>query len=279
MDFFLIWVFPALILGGMGLLLLLATTRHINRCKSVAGWSKTKGTVDSASVEMHRSQRFNRALRRGYNRTYFEPKIAYSYVVMGSIFHSSAYQNFNGMHYDTSEEKAAEIVAAYPAGKNVTVTFDPDNPSDAYLQPETDTTRLFERRMLQSVMIVIALVWFGLGFGIKIMGQIKAENAQKQIEQSAGLLPVSPDQLEPGLNSLIAQYGLTCSDEGYSGKTLAYTEKRCTNGEVSNLTAFEVDARKEDVQKIDVISALSTPSDLDATVSFFDQMAAFCIKR
>ncbi len=278
MDFFLIWVFPALILGGMGSLLLLATTRHINRCREVAGWSKTRGTVDSASVEAHRSRRFNRTRRRGYNRTYYEPKIAYSYVVMGSTFHSSAYQNFNGIYHDNSEEKAAEIVAAHPAGANVIVTYDPNNPSDAYLLPETDTSRLVERRILQSVMIVVALVWIGLGFGIKIMGQVKAANAQKQIEQSAGVLPITPDQLDPGLKSLVAQYGLTCSEEGFSGNTLAYKENRCTNGDVSNLTAIEVDSRKEDGQKVDVISALSTPSDLDATLAFYGQVAALALK-
>jgi hypothetical protein len=274
MDFFLIWVFPALMLGGLGLILLLGTMKHINRCKAVAGWSKTKGTVDSASVEAHRSQRFNRTLRTGYNSTHYEPKIAYSYSVMGSIFHASAYQNFNGIFHDTSEDHTAEIVAAYPPGKSVTVTFDPDNPADAYLLPETDTSRLVERRMIQIVMIAIAVVWFSLGFGINILGKMKAEYAQKQIEQSAGVLPITPDQLEPGLNSLIAEYGLTCSVEGYSGKTLAYKENRCTHDDVSNLTAIEVDARKEDIQKIDVISALSTPSDLDATITFYEQVSA-----
>jgi len=277
MDFFLIWVFPALMLGGLGLLLLLGTTKHINRCKAVAGWSKTIGTVDSASVEAHRSQRFNRKLRTGYNRTDYEPKIAYSYSVMGSIFHSSAYQNFNGIFHDTSEDYAAGIVAANPAGKSVTVTYDPNNPSDAYLLPETDTTRLVKRRLLQIVMIAVAMVWFGLGFGINILGKMSSEYTQKQIEQSAGVLPITPDQLEPGLNSLITQYGLTCSVEGYSGKTLAYKENRCTNGDVSNLTAIEVYARKEDIQKIDVISALSTPSDLEATIAFYEQIAALVL--
>jgi hypothetical protein len=278
MDFFLIWVFPALLLGGMGLLLLLANTKHINRCKAVAGWSKTKGTVVSASVEAHRSQRFNRTLRTGYNRTYYEPKIAYSYSVMGSIYHSSGYQNFNGIFHDTSEEAAAGTVATFPAGKGVTVAFDPDNPADAYLLPQTDFSRLAERRMIQVVMVAIALVWLGLGSGINLLGRIKAENMQKQIEQSAGLLPISPDQLAPGLNSIITEYGLSCSEEGYSGKTLAYKENLCTNSDGSNLTTIEVDARKEDIQKIDVISVISTPSDLNTTISFFDQTAALIFK-
>lgn len=273
MDFFLIWVFPALLLGGIGFFLFLVTTKHINRCKAVAGWSKTKGTVDRATVEVHKSQRFNRTLRMGYRRTYYEPNIEYSYSVLGSIFHSNGYQNFTGVYHDTSEVKAAEIVAAYPAGKSVPVTFDPNNPADAYLLPDTDTTRLGESRMIQIVVIVIAVVWFGLGLGIKVLGQVKAQNAQKQIQQSAGLLPVTSDQIAPALNSMITQYGMTCVDEGVGGKTLAYNEKRCESGALSALTAVEVYTRNEETQKVDLISAIRTPAEIGSTTAFFESVA------
>lgn len=123
-------------------------------------------------------------------------------------------------------------------------------------------------------MIVIALVWVAVGLGIILFGLIGTESSQNKIQQSADMLPVPPGQIELALNALIAQYGLTCSDEGYSGKTIAYKERRCTNNDVSKLTGFEVNARKEDIQKIDVISALSTPSDLDATIPFFEHIAA-----
>ncbi|HCS41011.1 MAG TPA: hypothetical protein DIW44_15710 [Anaerolineaceae bacterium] len=278
MDFFLIWVFPALLLGGFGLLLFLATTKNINRCKAVSGWAKTTGIVEKSAVEKHKSQRFNRRIRRGYQQSHYEPKIEFSYLVGGSTFHSSSYKNFDGIYQDDSEEKAAEIVAQFPSGKKVTVTYNPDQPAESYLLPQIDFTRLSEHRKIQIVMIAFALVWVGLGSGIKMREQIMAENTQKQIQQSVGVLPINPDQLEPGLNLIIAEYALTCSEDGYSGKTIAYKEKRCTNGDVSNLTAIEVDSRKEDIQKIDVISALKTPSDIDVTVTFFNQIASLIFK-
>lgn len=278
MDFFLIWVFPAFLLGGLGLFLLLVTTRHINRCKAVAGWSKTNGTVDRATVETYKSQRFNRTLRSGYRSTHYEPKIEYSYSVMGSIFHSSGFQNFNGVYLDNTEEKAAEIVATYPPGKSVTVTYDPNNPSDAYLLPETDTVRLGRSRMIQLGMIALALVWISLGLGVKILEQIKAENIEKQVQQSAGLLPLSLDQIETDLKGMVTQYEMTCSDEGVGGKALSYSKKRCERGEASDLIAVEVYTRKEDRQKVDLISAIRTPSDLEAVRIFFESVAAFEFK-
>ncbi len=277
MDFFLIWVIPALILGGLGALLLVATTKHINRCKEVAGWSKTTGTVDSASVEAHRSQRFNRARRRGYNRTTYEPKIAYSYLVMGSTFHSSAYQNFNGTYFGTSQEKAAGVVAAYPAGKNVTVTYDPNNPSDAYLIPQTSTDKLVKSRTGQLIMIVIAVVWVGIGAVINLTSILGEKASDARIKKSDGLIPYSAQDINLKLDPLVEKYQLICNQEGATGYTLVYAIRACRADAGDDVTSFEVFARKDSPETVDMISAVFTPSDPRQTITFFNEVAMLAL--
>ncbi|MBA4384612.1 MAG: hypothetical protein C0410_07740 [Anaerolinea sp.] len=273
MDFFFIWVFPALILGGFGLFLFWATTKHINRCKTVAGWSKTNGTVDRATVEEHKSQRYNRTLRTGYRRTLYEPKIEYSYSVMGSIFHSGAYQNFNGVYHETSEEKAAEIVAAYPAGKSVTVTYDPNNPSDAYLLPETDTHRLVKNRSGQVVMLIIALVWFLTGSMINLSGIMSGKMAEKQIHASAALLPFTTEEINAKLDPLMAKYQLVCQDEKAAGQELKYYISACRMSSDDNFSALELYYRQEAPEKSDFLAAFHSSTNLEEAKIFLFEAA------
>jgi len=274
MDFFFIWVFPALLLGGLGFFLFMGTIKHINRCKKVAGWSKTNGTVDRATVEEHKSQRYNRTLRRGYRSTTYEPKIEYSYSVMGSIFHSSGYQNFNGVYFDTSEEKAAEIIAAYPAGKNVTVTYDPNNPVDAYLLPETDTHRLLKNRTGQVVMMIIALAWFATGSAINLARVLNDRIVDNQIHASPALLPFTTQDLNDRLDPMLAKYQLVCQDEKAAGQELKYFSLACRNATEVSFTAIELYFRQEAPEKSDFLAVFHSSTNLEEAKIFLIEAAA-----
>lgn len=274
MDFFLLWVLPALLLGGIGLIMLTGTMRNINRCKDVVNWTKTRAVVESSSVEKHQRPRYNAGIRQGYSSVYFSPKIEYSYTVMGTPFRSNGYQNFAGTYSATSKEEAAHIVADYPVGKEVSITYDPNNPADAYLLPETSTTKLEKSRKGQVAMLALALIWLGFGSILNLSLIFGEQAAEKRISESAGILPGTTAEMTAKLDPLIEKYQLTCQDDGTSGYTLAYHIWVCRASAGDEITSLEILNRKEDLEKLDMLSAIYTPIDQALTIAYFTEVSA-----
>lgn len=278
MDFFLIWFLPAFLLGGIGLLLFLSTTRHIQRCKEVSTWMKAQAVVASATVESHATWRRFAGSRVRARRVRIEPRIEYTYHVLGSPFRASGYQNFNGTYLGNSEEEAKRIIADYPVGREVTIAYDPNNPADAYLQPQTATHKLVKSRTGQLIMIAIAVVWMAVGGVLNLSSFLGEKASEARIEQSAGVLPFSAQQINQHLDPLVEKYQLACTQEGASGYTLAYTVRACRAAAGNLVTSFEVFSRKESPEKVDLISAIFTPSDEPKTVTFFNEASSLAFE-
>jgi hypothetical protein len=98
--------------------ILISTQRKM---KAVQGWSSTLGTVTNSFLERRRSS-------KGGSTSY--PVVHYSYQVGG--------QSYQGRKVAPGMEVggtgAGSVVGRYPAGAQVMVFYDPQNPSDAVLE-------------------------------------------------------------------------------------------------------------------------------------------------
>ncbi len=273
MDFFLIWLFPALILGGIGCFFLFSTLKHIKRCQAIVNWSTAQASVESSQVEQFRSRHYNSLTRTAYRTKHYTPKIEYSYNVLGKPFRSSEYSNFTGTYPTHSEAEAAMIVQAYPVGKSVPIRYDPNNPSDALLVPETSTQKLDKSRKGLLVLVAVALVWFLIGAVLNLSSWLGQKHSEAQIEKSTGLLPLSTEAITENLTTLADQYKLDCHEEGAAGYTLAYEDHVCWSAAGDPITSIEVYSRKDAPEKVDCVSAVFTPSNQEEASAFFKQIA------
>lgn len=110
--------FSAFLVDAILLGIIFATRRGVAKA---ANWSSTMGTVTFSTVERRRSSR---------NSTASYPVVHYTYQVMG--------QTLQGRKIMPGPESggswAHKVVERYPAGAQVMVYYDPNNPSDAVLE-------------------------------------------------------------------------------------------------------------------------------------------------
>jgi len=108
----------ALIFDGVFLGIIFFTRRKVTQASN---WSSTMGTVLSSTIEWH---------RRSEGGSVAYPSVQYSYQVMGQMLQGS--KIMPGPPVGGSGAK--KVVARYPAGAQVMVYYDPNNPSDAVLE-------------------------------------------------------------------------------------------------------------------------------------------------
>ena len=275
MDFFLIRVFPAIIIGGIGLFLFFIMNKNIRDCQAIAGWAKTQATVESSTFEQRKARRRNAITHFGYSTTYYMPVIKYSFTVFGTAYQSTGYRNASGGGYhEFKEDEQARIMADYPPGKTVTITYNPDNPSEAYLLPETSIVRSVRNRTMAVVIMAAALLWVGWGAAINIKQSLSEKASEAQIHHSPGLLPATTEQINSKLDELLEGYGLECQEENYGAYTMVYLQRLCETLPGNALASVEVFSRNEAPEKVDLISAEFTPADQEKTISFFRDVAA-----
>ena len=276
MDFFLIRVFPAILFGGIGLFMFFIANKNIRDCKAIAGWAKTQAMVESSTFEERKAQRRNARTHLRYTTTYYVPMIKYSYNVFGTPYQSTGYHNASGGGYhEFKEDEQARIIADYPPGKTVTITYNPDNPSEAYLLPETSIVRPVRNRAMAMVIIAAALLWVGWGAVINIKQSLSEKASETQLHNSPGLLPASTEQINTKLDEMLESYDLECQEETYGGYELTYHQRLCETLPGNDLASVEIFNRNEAPEKVDLISALFTQTDQKKTISFFSDVAAF----
>jgi Protein of unknown function (DUF3592) len=113
-----------------GILTTLSFASDMRRAAAAARWPTMTGTILSSIAESHRSLVPG---GRGQTVTQWSPVVEYSYRVQGRDYHGSRLAF--GADVAGPRDFAEAIVARYPAGREVTVHFDPANPSFAVLEP------------------------------------------------------------------------------------------------------------------------------------------------
>lgn len=107
-----------MIMNAIFIGILISTQRKM---QAIQSWSSTLGTVTNSYLERRRSS-------KGGSTSY--PAVHYSYQVGGQAFQGRKIAP--GMEVGGSS--AGGVVARYPAGAQVMVFYDPQNPSDAVLE-------------------------------------------------------------------------------------------------------------------------------------------------
>jgi hypothetical protein len=128
MPFLIVFGACLIVFGAVYVISTIVTKRSF---QGTANWPKAAGYVQRAFVYRH-----ERRTPKETSITY-TPVVEYAYTVGGQPYTS---QKRDFAPYDCAsfieEKKAAEIVAALPPGKSVTVRYNPDVPAQAALKVE-----------------------------------------------------------------------------------------------------------------------------------------------
>lgn len=110
--------FSALLVDGILLGIILVTRRKVAQA---ADWQSTMGMVTHSSIEWRRGS-------KGSSVAY--PVVQYTYKVMGQMLQGRKVMPGP----EVGGTGAHKVVNRYPAGTQVMVYYDPNNPSDAVLE-------------------------------------------------------------------------------------------------------------------------------------------------
>jgi len=115
--------------AAAGLLLSLFLIANRRKAMAAARWPTAMGKILSSVAEAHRTLVPS---GRGQTVTVWAPVVEYSYSVDGRDYHGSRLAF--GADVTGPQAFAEATVVRYPAGQQVTVHFDPANPSFAVLE-------------------------------------------------------------------------------------------------------------------------------------------------
>jgi hypothetical protein len=113
-------------------------------------WPSAVGTITSSALEQPNPK----------NKKIYSAAVRYSYRVGGKDYQSD--RVFWGPN-EGPREKMAEIVAAYPAGRDVWVQHDPQKPDNAVLEPDKNTGLTRAVYYYATAMMLLGLGALGAG--------------------------------------------------------------------------------------------------------------------
>jgi hypothetical protein len=140
-----------------------------------------------------------------------------------------------------------------------------------------NTTRLEKQRITYLIVILIAARWFAVGTFIRFSSLAAGQKAFEDLKTGAAVLPVNADQMAPKLELLANQYGLTCAKESWAGTTLVYERELCSPANAALHPSVEDYSRRDDPQKIDLVSAIQTMADEESAADYFLAVAELAL--
>lgn len=123
----------------------------IKEAKASKGWPTTTGVILNSKVKTHQSN--------DSNSSTYSAEIVYQYQIKQSVLKAETVW-FGGDISTSNRSMAQETVKKYPAKKQVTVYYNPDEPATAVLEPGVFTTTYF----------YYMFGWLFLGVGILVTG-------------------------------------------------------------------------------------------------------------
>lgn len=120
------FLFGGLVIILLGLILVIVAIVNRNKAKAAEAWPVTPGQILSCKVERHISTDSD-----GHTTTSYEPKLEYSYSVMGTPMQA------NRISYGsvkTNYKSAQKLADRYPVGAQVSVHYNPEKPAEAVLE-------------------------------------------------------------------------------------------------------------------------------------------------
>jgi len=160
MNTFLTVLFAMFIL--IGALILLFSLMGAMQSMEISEWPSTEGTVTDGNVY---SEWFStgKHISNGYYMYY--PRVTYTYNVSGVEYHCDNIWRLD--HQSRSANEAYGVIYSYPQGMNVTVYYNPSNPSQAVLD------RTEEVSPMAPIAIGVALLALGVGGTVYVLSRRK----------------------------------------------------------------------------------------------------------
>lgn len=152
-----------------------------DRAAKSASWPTVDGTVTRSEVTSHRSR------NKGRTTTSYHAHIEFDYAVDGKALHGNR-RTYKVMA--SSQSAANEAVAAYPVGRSVTVSYDPQDPERAVLEPGWDWSNA----------IPIAVGLFAIAF-VSLVRWLVVRQVHKAVQrmkdlQALGIDPMAIEALD-----------------------------------------------------------------------------------
>jgi hypothetical protein len=268
-GFIAILIVIVLVLGGAGYWLQAGTRAEIAQRRRARSWPTTTGTVTDSHVEA--LQRRARWRRRRHRYTVYQPLIGYTYLVNGRSYQSSRYKNRyitqaeSGGWWTYSQKKAQQILAEHPQGKQVTVTYNPDDPALAYLAVESSLTRPLIFRVSGLLLMAAAGLLLLLG-AYRVIQDLGAQSAARN---QPAAVPASTEEITAGL---ARDLGLTCKPD----------EQRdynwdCESPSGDSSVRVYVYSRERATDKVDSILASADRTDQEQALSSLAAVVALVL--
>jgi hypothetical protein len=139
----------------VALVLLVIGLRGRRLAAASKSWPSTTGKVLSSQVEARRSRSGS-----GYSTSYYAV-VFYEYQVAGQVYRSNVLQL--GGEVGGSVSRAQQKVMAYPAGSQVQVYYNPDNPQQAGIEGGSMRSNILIGVALLIMLILVVTVSFTAG--------------------------------------------------------------------------------------------------------------------
>lgn len=120
--------FFVLLFAGIGAFLIYYSIRSRKKAESSQGWPSTVGHVTEARVSHHTNTDAD-----GDTQDSYSPEVRYHYSIAEQEYESSKI-GFGLQQSYSSRSKAEQALTSFPQGSQVTVYYNPANPSDAVLE-------------------------------------------------------------------------------------------------------------------------------------------------
>lgn len=124
---------PAVALWGLAGFLALMARAAARQAEAARAWPTTEGVIESSEVDTFQMRRPD-VDEHHRSRRVFRPDIVYRYRVGGVELKGSRLR-LGGRVYASFDRLARNDVETYPPGRRVTVFYNPDNASEAVLEP------------------------------------------------------------------------------------------------------------------------------------------------
>jgi hypothetical protein len=121
----------AVLIGGLGLLLLGGGILSILQGFKAARWPAVQGVILSSRLEEKRTHTVHANEGRPVDEVGYQPQVEYEYRVGGTIFKGT---RISPLEKQYARRAGQKVVDRYPAGAAVKVFTDPDNPNQALLE-------------------------------------------------------------------------------------------------------------------------------------------------
>jgi hypothetical protein len=278
LEFILFWVIFMAILAWVGYRLQSGMQAEIKQRQLAREWPRVGGQVIEAHVAEQKSTLISGGLAsplRIIRLQLFKPVITYTYAVGGKSFQASRYRNNyltrSGEWQTLLPKKAAEIVAGHPQGKAVTVTYNPADPTQAYLAVETSQTGPLTRRCAGLLIMAGAVLLFARGAYV-LVGDLTSRAA---VSSAPAVIPVSTDAIKTGVASSL---GLPCSKyTKTNGVEMRYKAWDCENEPADGLGYIRIFSREKAEDKVDAVHALIGATDPQGETRFFTAVALLAV--